>query len=214
MQKFTLTILFLFFSITVFSQNDTLSKMSLADQWIKNRVIVYMGTTYTDYNPVPFYYQNPSHKLGWEIGVKYKILGDDGVDIVFGFSRSFYSYQSERAHKDILHVVRHMAYQNSVPLYFRYRLSHTSPFHLDAGFRLAIWSYYYYTYDIYQNAQSAQLIYHQQSRVVRRRNSPRFISFLYLHFDLEYRLYKNLGMYISADLSKQSHIGLGLTWAL
>ena len=214
MKKITITGLLWLFPLMIFSQNDSSGKTSLTGQWLKNRIMVYAGGNFTAYNPVQFYNQNPSHQLGWEIGVGYKIFGNEGADMVVGLSRSYYSFQSERRHKDILHVVHHMAYQNSMPVYVRMRLGNHSLFHLNTGFRLVFWSYYYYTYDIYKNSQSAQLVYHQQSKAIRRNNSPRFVSYLYLHTDLEYRFYKNVGIYLSADMSKQSRVGIGLTWML
>lgn len=210
MKKISLTGLFLFFSLTVMSQSDSLPKTSFG-QMLKNRIIVYAGTNYTGYNPVPFYNQNPRKQLGWEIGIRYKLFNNDKWDLLVGLSRSYYSYQSERRHDDILHVVHHMAYQNSMPVYARIGLDKQSSFHLNAGLRMVFWSYYYYTYDIYQNGQP---VYHQLGRVVRRSNSPRFVSYLYLHTDLEYRFYKNVGIYLSADMSKQSRVGIGLTWML
>ncbi len=213
MKKLYLTGFLFFLSLHTWAQSNSLKQSNFFDRYLKDRLLIYAGSNIGLFNPAPFYNQNTGKRFGWEMGAAYQLFHDDGFDFVVGLSRSYYSFQGERRHNDILHVVHFMAYQNSTPVYMRTRLGKQSPLYLRVGVRMAFWSDSFYVYDIYKNGR---LVYHGRSRTgLKGRQSPGFVSIIYGHAALECRCYRKWGLYAGADIvPKYSRIHFGLLYSL
>lgn len=214
MKKLPFIGLLLLFGWTAFAQNDTLNKSGSFGDFIRNRLVVHLGSNISLSNTAPFYNQNPSKQYGWEIGAGYKLYNDDVFNIIMDISRTFYSYQNERHHGNLTHVVRFKAFQNTFSTYTSSRIFSKPDMYLRFGFKGAFWTDSYYIYDIYENGR---LVYRQRNHTGSRRwkNAPKFVSPVYIHTGLDCRCNQKLGFYVTSDLmGRYSKINFGLTYML
>ncbi len=194
-----------------YSQWWPVDSLTLKDM-IKGRTVFYAGTNYGLFNPAPFFNQNIRKRFGWEMGIEYHLYRDEYIVFGGGLSRSYYSFQSERQHENIVHVLHFMGYQNDVSAFLGVRFWKKFPLHFRLGGRMTFWKDVFYTYDIYQNGT---LVYHQRNVPgTDRKISPGFTYALAIRAGMTYQIHRHLGIYAGADISWRSRLRWGMFWRL